>query len=195
MDYLTLRLRDVPDRGHTEEVIRGLADKLERHCQRITSCQVAVESPNAHPTFGARWRVRIELHVAGADPLVVRREQGDGRIYEDLDTILHDAFHAADRQCKELERRRRGEIKQHPEQTLQGVVEELHEDHGILFSVDGRKIYFHEHSLVDFTFDELRVGMGVAFTEAQGREGPQASTVRVVDARAGIRTAEPEFPS
>lgn len=195
MDYLKLRLRDVPDRAHTEAVIRELAQKLEKHCQRITSCQVSVESPNAHPTFGARWRVRIELHVAGAEPLVVRREQGGGRIYEDLDTILHDAFHTADRQCTELERMRRGEVKMHPEQTLQGVVQELHEDHGILFSVDGRKIYFHEHSVIDMPFDDLRVGMGVAYTETEGREGPQASSVRVVDARAGIRTEEREYPS
>lgn len=195
MDYLKLRVRDVPDRDYAEGLIRELAQKLERHCSNITSCQVAVEQPNAHPTFGARWRVRIELHVAGSDPIVVRREQGDGRIYEDLSTLLHDAFHAADRQCKELLRRQRGELKVHPEQTLQGVVEELHEDHGIIFSVDGRKIYFHEHSLVDFVFDQLRVGMGVAFSEEEGNEGPQASTVRVVDSRSGVRTAEPEYPS
>jgi cold shock CspA family protein len=195
MDYLKLRLRDVPDRDHAEGVIRELMGKLERHCQHITSCQVSVESPNAHPSSGARWRVRIELHAAGSEPIVVRREPGDGAIYEDLGTILHDAFHVADRQCKELTRRQRGEVKHHPAQELQGVVQELHPDHGILFSVDGRKIYFHEHALVDFTFDDLRVGMGVAYSETPGREGPQASTVRVVDSRAGIRTMERELPS
>ncbi len=193
MDYLTLRLRDVPDRAHTEAVINELAEKLERHCQRITSCQVSVESPNAHPSFGARWRVRSELHVAGADPIVVRREQGDGRIYEDLDTILHDAFHTADRQCKELERMRRGETKVHPEQTLQGVVQELHDEHGAIFTLDGRRVYFHHNSVIDFPFEDLRVGMGVAFTETLGREGPQASTVRVVDARSA-RLGSRELP-
>jgi cold shock CspA family protein len=86
-------------------------------------------------------------------------------------------------------------VKQHPEQELQGVVQELHPDHGILFSLDGRKIYFHEHSLVDFRFDDLRVGMGVSFAEVSGREGPQASTVRVVDSRSGQRTLEGELPS
>lgn len=185
MDYLKLRLRDVPDRAYAEQIIRGLAKKLERHCAHITSCQVAVESPNAHPTFGARWRVRIELHVAGADPIVVRRDQGDGRIYEDLSTILHDAFHIADRRLTELKRMQRGEVKQHPAQSLQAVVRELEDDHGTLFTIDGRSVYFHRHSVVDFPFEDLRVGMGVAFEEEEGRDGPQASTVRVVDARAG----------
>lgn len=195
MDYLKLRLRDVPDREHAEALVTELAEKLERHCDHITSCQVAVERPNAHPTFGARWRVRIELHVAGSEPIVVRREQGDGRIYEDMSTVLHDAFHAADRQLRELVRKQRGDTKLHPAQTLQGVVEELHEDHGILFTVDGRKVYFHENSLVDFPFDDLRVGMGVAFEEEEGREGPQASTVRIVDSRSGVRTEERDYPS
>lgn len=195
MDYLKLRLRDVPDRDHAEALVTELAEKLERHCDHITSCQVAVERPNAHPTSGARWRVRVELHVAGADPIVVRRDPGDGRIYEDLSTVLHDAFHAADRQLNKLIHKQRGDTKLHEGQALQGVVEELHEDHGILFTLDGRKVYFHEHSLPDFPFDDLRVGMGVAFTETEGEQGPQASTVRVVDSRAGLHTADRDYPS
>lgn len=193
MDYLQVRLRDVPDRRYAEQMIRELTEKLERQCDHITSCQVSVESPNAHPTFGARWRVRIELHVAGAEPIVVRREQGDGRIYEDLSTIVHDAFHTAARRLKELTRKQRGDVKVHPEQTLQGVIREMHPDHGILFSLDGRRIYFHENSVVDFPFRDLRIGMGVAFVETEGREGPQASTVRVVDAR-GVGAAVPGLP-
>lgn len=193
MDYLKLRLRDVPDRPYAERLVQELVEKLERQCDHITSCQVAVESPNAHPQFGARWRVRIELHVAGAEPIVVRRDQGDGRVYEDLSTILHDAFHTAARRLKELTRMQRGEVKLHAEQVLQGVVRELHPDHGILFSLDGRRIYFHENSVVDRPFRELRIGMGVAFEESEGLEGPQASTVRVVDAR-GVGAGAPELP-
>lgn len=193
MDYLTLRLRDVPDREYAERLIREQVEKLERHCDHITGCLVAVESPNAHPTFGARWRVRIELRVAGAEPIVVRRDQGDGRIYEDLSTIIHDAFHTASRRLIELTRMQRGKVKQHPEQSLQGVIRELHPDYGILFSVDGRRIYFHENSVVDFPFRDLRIGMGVAFEETEGREGPQASTVRVVDGR-GIGAMTPGLP-
>lgn len=186
MDYLKLRLRDVPDRAHAERMVRELAKKLERHCDHITSCQVAIESPNAHPNFGSRWRVRIELRVAGAEPIVVRRDQGSGRIYDDLSTILHDAFHTADRSLKELTRMQRGRVKLHPEQSVQGVISDVYEDSGILFSNDGRKIYFHANSVSEFPFTELRPGMGVAFTEVDGIEGPQASTVRIVDARTAI---------
>lgn len=196
MDHLELRLRDVPDRAYVERLVREQLEKLERHCGHIVSCLVAVERPNAHPRSGADFRVRIELRLAGAQPLVVRREQGDGRISDDLGTIIHDAFGAADRHLKELARRQRGEVKFHPEQEVQGVIVDLSDEHGMLLASDGHRVYFHEHSVLDLPFDELCVGMGVAFREEAGDEGPQASTVRVVDARHRQRAEAPgELPS
>ncbi len=195
MDYLELRVRDVPDREHVERIVREQAEKLERHCDHITSCHVAIERPNMHPTFGARWRVRVEVRLAGCEPFVVRREQGDRRIYDDLSTLIHDAFRAADRKAKELSRQQRGEVKQHLEHTMQGVVQELHAHHGILLSAEGRLIYFHENSVRDVRFHQLAIGMGVAFHEEEGDEGPQASTVRVVDGRAEPSMPHPEIPT
>jgi hypothetical protein len=196
MDRLELRLRDVPDRAYVERLVREQVEKLERHCHHITSCLVAVERPNAHPRSGASYRVRIEVRLAGAPPLVVRREQGDGSVSDDLVSIIHDAFGAADRQVKELSRRQRGEVKFHPEQGMQGVIVDVSGDHGMLLANDGHRVYFHEHSVLDLPFDELCVGMGVAFTEEAGDEGPQASTVRVVDARHRQAREHPgELPS
>jgi cold shock CspA family protein len=81
-------------------------------------------------------------------------------------------------------------VKRHDAQRLMGIITELHSDYGILFSADGRKIYFHAHSVVEHPFDELREGMGVAFVEERGREGPQASSLRVVDGRGHGRVDE-----
>jgi len=68
---------------------------------------------------------------------------------------------------------------------MHAIVIELHpdEDYGLLYTMDGRKVYFHRNSLAGFDFDEVREGMGVAFEEVEGDEGPQASTVRVIDSR------------
>ncbi len=183
MDHFELRVADVPDREWVEELVREQLEKLERHTPFITSCHVAVERPNLHPRSGAWWRVRVEVRLAGADPFVVRREQGDGVITDDLSKVVHDAFAAADRKARELARQMRGDVKQHPAQEMSGIVTELHPDYGLVFSADGRKIYFHANSVVGFPFEDLREGMGVTFTERAGDEGPQVSTLRVVDGR------------
>ena len=184
MDHLELRLADVPDRAWVESLVREQVDKLESHVpSTITSCHVAIERPNAHPRSGAWYRARVEVRLAGADPFVVRREPGDGEINDDLSTIIHEVFAAAGRKARELVRQMRGDVKMHPRQEMAGIVTELHPDYGILYSADGRKVYFHAHAVVGFPFGELREGMGVAFSEEAGEEGPQASSLRVVDHR------------
>lgn len=183
MDHFELRVADVPDREWVEELVREQLEKLERHTPSITSCHVAVERPNLHPSSGAWWRVRVEVRLAGADPFVVRREQGDGVITDDVSKVVHDAFAAADRKARELTRQMRGDVKQHPAQEMSAIVTELHPDYGLVFSADGRKVYFHANSVVGFPFEDLREGMGVTFTERAGDEGPQVSTLRVVDGR------------
>lgn len=183
MDNLELRMSDVPDRDHARRLVEGEVRKLVRQIGSVTSCHVAIERPNAHPNSGARWRTRVEVRLAGQDPFVVRREQGDGAIYDELSTIVHDTFAAARRKAHELQRQMRGEVKRHVATDIAGVISELHPDYGIVFTSDGRKIYFHAHSVVDYPFEDLREGMGVAFEEETGDEGPQASSLRVVDAR------------
>ncbi|HJL15546.1 MAG TPA: cold shock domain-containing protein [Sandaracinaceae bacterium LLY-WYZ-13_1] len=190
MDHLELRITDISDRDYAERLVHEQVAKLERHTPSITSCHVAIERPHAHPTSGAPYRTRIEVRLAGADPFVIRREQGDGDVRDDLSKIVHDAFGAADRKARELARQQRGAVKRHPTQQMAGIVTELHADYGIVFSADGRKIYFHANSVIDHPFDELREGMGVAFLEEAGDEGPQASTLRVVDARGRGRVDE-----
>jgi cold shock CspA family protein len=190
MDHLELRMSNVPDREYAERLVREQIEKLERHTGSITSCHIAIERPHTHPTAGAPYRTRIEVRLAGADPFVVRREQGDGEVTDDLSKIIHDAFAAADRKAREIVRRQRGNIKRHVGQQLMGIITELHQDYGILFSSDGRKIYFHAHSVLDHPFEELREGMGVTYVEESGEEGPQASTLRVVDRRGRGRVDE-----
>lgn len=54
------------------------------------------------------------------------------------------------------------------------------EGFGFLQTAEGREVYFHRHSVLEDGFDALRVGTEVAFAEEEGRQGPQASTVKVV---------------
>lgn len=175
-----------------DRTVRELAAKLERYCDHIQSCRVAVERPNAHPTSGSGYRVRIDLMVPPGHEVVIRREADEGLVTDDLYKVLHDAFHAAERKLKKLNSKQRGLRKSHPEHDVQGVVGKLFEDYGFISTIDGREIYFHKNSVVNENFDELKVGFGVAFVEEEGDEGPQASTVRIVDHRGG-RPSESEL--
>lgn len=195
MDTLELRIDpDIPNRRRTEQLVRRYVERLERHADRITSCRVAVERPNAHPSSGASYRVRVDVRVAGADPLVVRREAGEGSVRDEIDDVIRDAFAAADRRIGELGDRQSRKRKRHPEQAMQGVIDSLHEDFGFVVTNDHRQIYFHANSVVGIDFHDLEAGMGVAFTESVGDEGPQASTLRVVDHRSGARSIPSELP-
>ena len=52
--------------------------------------------------------------------------------------------------------------------------------YGFMATSDGREVYFHRHSVLNEGFDQLAIGAEVTFVEEEGREGPQASTVKVV---------------
>jgi cold shock CspA family protein len=72
-----------------------------------------------------------------------------------------------------------GQVKQHEAPPIGTVVRlDRSGEFGFLESPDGREIYFHRNSVLDGGFSRLTVGARVAFAEAMGEKGPQASTVR-----------------
>jgi len=117
------------------------------------------------------------------DMLVVKREESEGQVHEQLPTVLRAAFDAVERQFKELVERQRGELKFHPEQERVAFVDKLfpEEDHGFLQNAEGRVLYFHGNSVLSDDFDRLENGTGVRYVEATGEKGPQANTVQIVD--------------
>jgi cold shock CspA family protein len=59
---------------------------------------------------------------------------------------------------------------------------------------EGREIFFHGTSLPPGDFQRLEIGTGVRYVEAAGEEGPQASTVQIVD-KPGARDAKTDEPT
>jgi cold shock CspA family protein len=179
---LELSFRDIDDKGAIEPIIREKVDWLHRVCDYITSCRVAVEKPQRHQQSGNPYRVRINVHVPPNHEIVVAREPGEGNMHDSLETIVRDAFHAVRRQLKEIKEKQSGDVKSHPDQQVDAVIEELEsaEGYGYLRTVGGRRIYFHRHALLNEDFDNLTTGTGVHFVEEEGEQGPQATTVHVV---------------
>ena len=122
---LEISFRGVEKTHDMENLIREKAAKLEQICSYLSSCSVAVESPQEHQESGNPFQVRIYMRVPPGHELVVRRESGRGDMHDELPKVLRDAFQASLRQLRELTERQRGEVKTHPEQETTAVVVKL----------------------------------------------------------------------
>lgn len=169
-----------------EAELRRRAEKLERYYNRITSCRIAVEQPNQRET-GGPYRVRLDITVPGSE--LIADKQAD-----DLNAALRAAFQAAERQVEEFSQRQRGEVKTQvgpPEGQVLRLFPE--EGFGFLAGPAGQEVYFHRNAVLDPPgFDGLEVGARVRYAEEQGFEGPQASTVSLVETAEEARAAAAE---
>lgn len=161
-----------------EAKVRDLTASLLACYDRIVSCRVVVDVPHRHHKEGNLYQVRVDIHVPGGE-LVVKRDQSDHFEFRDIDVMLHDAFEDARRQLDSHVRRLQGHVKTH-EPRCRAKVSNVFPDQGFGFleTIDGREIYFHQHSVMDGGFAKLEPGVEVAYVEEEGIKGPQASTVR-----------------
>ncbi len=192
---LKVTFRNVRKSPRLEALIAKQAAKLERVCDHVISCEVAVEKPQEHQRVGNPFRVRIDVTVPPEHELVVTREATEGDLHERLPTVLRGAFDAMRRQLQKLSEKQRKEVKSHPEQEVGGFVSQLFrkQGYGFIKGLDGREIYFHKNTLSGKEFNRLEIGTGVRWVEQEGDKGPQASSVRIVDKRGSRNstTAEP----
>ncbi len=178
---LQIKFLDISPSDAIEADIREKADKLGTFYDRITKCRVVISAPHQHHNKGKGFHIRIDIKVPGKE-LVINRDPGINPAHEDVYVAIRDAFDAARRQLQDYTRRQRGDIKAH-EPVPYAQVAKLFPEHGYGFieTHDGREIYFHRNSVVKGGFDRIKVGAQVTFVEEQGNEGPQASTVKVVE--------------
>lgn len=177
---LQISFKDMDPSPAVEARIREQAARLERFHERIVACRVTVEAPHRHHRHGKLFRVGIDLSMPGQDVFVGRAGPQD-HAHEDVYVAIRDAFDAAVRQVEDQARRMRGDVKTH-DAPDHGRILRLGDDHGFIANADGREVYFHRNSVVGDSFERLAVGDEVRLTidEEEGREGPQASSVRTV---------------
>lgn len=162
-------------KGRIEREVAG----LERTFGRITSCKVHVEGRSHRQHKGGLYALRVRLLLPGGVEVEASRNPPQDHAHEDAYVAVRDVFDALRRQLRERVRERRDEGRRPDIEERHGLVERLlpDQDHGFIRSDDGREIYFHRNAVLT-GFDRLRVGSEVSFDEDEGREGPQASTVR-----------------
>jgi cold shock CspA family protein len=173
-----------------EALVRTQVEKLASHGTNLIACRVAVEQPQAGVRSGSPFRVRIELTAAPDIDLVVRREQGDGERTEAAEHAVIETFRIMTRQLRRaLQERRRDVKRSNPEAPVAFVVR-LFPDEGYGFIKAGdtdEEVYFHRNAVTHGQFDRLAIGTQVRYEASMGRDGPQASTVHIVD-KPGVAT-------
>ena len=181
-----ITFRGVEKTPEIESHILDRAAKLDRIHPGLVSCRVAVESDQEHQRTGSPYRVRVAVRIPPGKEIVGRREPGDGDVGDRLQTVVSDAFEAVRRQLVKVREKQQGKVKAKaaPEQELIGHVVRLFPDEGYGFirSTEGREIYFHRNAVLHGDFNRLEIGTGVRyFPSGEGDQGPQASTVQIVD--------------
>ncbi|TAE54583.1 MAG: HPF/RaiA family ribosome-associated protein [Nostocales cyanobacterium] len=178
--------RNVDKTQAIDNLLQEKIAKLEHICNYINSCHITIEKIHDRPRSGSPYRVRIDLTIPPGHELVAQRNPGESIQYEPLDAVIRQTFDAMRQQLTKLTQLQRASEKAGRYEEAQeniGFVTKLFREngYGFLKNLEGREIYFHENSVLNHDFERLEIGTGVHFSPEEGENGPQASTVKIVD--------------
>ncbi len=176
---IDISYRGVEKTDEVDNLIRTKAARLDRFCDHISRCDVAVERPNHAQQSGNPFRVRVDVTVPPGHELVVEEKQAEHEMHEPLTKIINDAFKTLERQLKDLVERQRHEVKTHAEP--RALVTKLFAEYGFITDGSGVDIYFHRNAVLGSAFEALKIGAEVRFDLSHGEMGPQASSVHVIN--------------
>jgi len=75
-----------------EQMVLEKATRLDKFCDHISRCDVAIEQPNHAHKKGNQYRVRIDVTVPPGHELVAEEKQIDNGTHDPLAKVVHDAF-------------------------------------------------------------------------------------------------------
>ena len=96
-----------------DNLILDYAARLEKFCDHINRCDVAIEQPNHAHHKGNPYRVRIDVTVSRGHELVAEEKQMDNGAHEPLTKVIHDAFKTMERQLRHVVDKQRRDVKTH----------------------------------------------------------------------------------
>ena len=107
---LQITFHGVTHSGAVEAKIRSRASKLERSCDSIIGCRVAIEAPHRHSMADREFEVRVEVAVPG-EKIIASGKAGHRQAFADLMLAVRLAFDAMRRQLEDYEERRHRHIR------------------------------------------------------------------------------------
>ncbi|MBQ86864.1 MAG: RNA polymerase subunit sigma-54 [Gammaproteobacteria bacterium] len=90
------------------DAVNKRISKLQRFCDRILAGRVVLDSPHNNHHKGKVYSVGLEIHTPSKE-IRVNQEQHDNHAHEDLYVAIRDAFNAAERQLKAINKKHRVE--------------------------------------------------------------------------------------
>jgi ribosomal subunit interface protein len=90
-----------------DDLVTEYAARLEKFCDHINRCDVAIEQPNHTHQKGNLFRVRIDVTVSRGHELVADEKQTDSGAHQPLTKVIHDAFKTMERQLRHLVEKQR----------------------------------------------------------------------------------------
>ncbi|MDX1634253.1 MAG: HPF/RaiA family ribosome-associated protein [Marinobacter sp.] len=180
---LELKFDGVTHSQWIEDYVRERAAKLDRMCDNLMSCRVVVERAQHHHNTGNPYRARVEVTLPPKKDLVADKQGTVSDPHVQLRPVIRKAFEAMEKQIKKETARRNGAVKVHDEQPSALVVRMFpDQDYGFIKSpTDGTEYYFHRNAVLHDDFDRLTPGTEVRFEAEMGDDGPQASTVQIIN--------------
>jgi ribosomal subunit interface protein len=106
---VNITYRGVEKSEAIDQFILEKTARLEKFCDHINRCDVAIEQPNHTHQKGNQFRVRIDVTVPPGHELVADEKQKDNGAHAALTKVIHDAFKTMERQLRHLVEKQRGE--------------------------------------------------------------------------------------
>jgi ribosome-associated translation inhibitor RaiA len=108
MPQLEIAFRGMETSEFVERNVQEHVERLSKLSERLLSCRVLIEAPSHHHTHGAKFHVRVDLHLPG-EHIIIDRDPGRDMAHSNAYVAIADAFHAAKRRIEESARRRRSD--------------------------------------------------------------------------------------
>lgn len=104
---LGITFRNVDKTTGLESIIYEETGKLEKICQDLVCCSVAVEKPQTHQKSGNPYRIRLEIMAPKSPDIVVTRSHLDEDMHTPIESVMKNAFKVARRRLKKLKAKQR----------------------------------------------------------------------------------------
>ena len=108
-----LTYRGLEKSDQIDNLVLDYAARLERFCDHINRCDVAIEQTNHTHQKGNPYRCRIDVTVAPRHELVADEKGMDNRTHEPLKKVIHDAFKTMEGELRRVVEKQRHDIKTH----------------------------------------------------------------------------------
>lgn len=185
---LQITFKNLDSSEYLERIIGERVDHLERLQPRLIGCHVILKVPH-RGAEGAKnpLGITIEVEVPGHNKIVAKDVEERRESKNDQVAVINRAFDSVVRQLESLADIRSGEFKQRDGAGETGQVVRIfpEQNYGFIEVVNSPALYFTRNSVVGGAFEDLEVGTLVQVTRAttEGPMGPQASSVRLLNAR------------